>query len=198
MDTGGFYGFRKNKKIDTRNAKGRKPCYIEGSISGEVCFKLAKKKGIVLPYQSAQELNQYFLTHVTDLDTFLECYRLINELCIDETDYYDTVISIGKDAKQQNIVYRELMLDFPMKADIDGHFGKVITACYEAANAIHKKHGIFMPIIVCADRTQPIEQCIKYVKGFEPYLSMIDGLGLDYEEAVQLVPRQDFRLETLN
>ena len=34
------------KKIDTRNAKGRKPCYIEGSISGEVCFKLAKRKGL--------------------------------------------------------------------------------------------------------------------------------------------------------
>ena len=80
------------------------------------------------------------------------------------------------------------MLDFPMKADIDGILEKLSQLVMKQQTQSIKKHGIFMPIIVCADRTQPIEQCIKYVKGFEPYLSMIDGLGLDYEEAVQLVP----------
>ncbi len=170
------------KKLIQEMPKGENHVHIEGSISGEVCFRLAEKKGIELPYQSVEELDRHFLTDVKDLDSFLDCYRLINELCIDETDYYETVLAIGEDAKRQNIIYRELMLDFPMTADINERFGKVIHACFDAAQKIKEKYGILMPIIVCADRTQPLELCMEYVKGFQPYLEMIDAIGLDYEE----------------
>lgn len=170
------------QKLIYEMPKGENHLHIEGSISGETCFYLAKRKGITLPFSSPTDLDNYFFSHVTDLDSFLECYRLINDLCVDEQDYYDIVMAIGEDARAQNIIYRELMLDFPMSANADGRFGRVISACHKAAQLTKKQYGILMPLIVCVDRSQPIADCTAYVKGFAPYLDLIDGIGLDYEE----------------
>lgn len=162
--------------------KGENHLHIEGSLSGTTCFQLAKKKGIVLPFASPEALDRHFFTHVVDLDSFLDCYRLINTLCVTDEDYYDTVLAIGEDAWAQNIIYRELMLDFPMTAAVDGAFGRVASACHHATAQIQQRYGIEMPLIVCVDRSQPPEACLRYLRGFEPYLDSIDGIGLDYEE----------------
>ena len=162
--------------------KGENHIHIEGSIPARTVLELARRKRVALPYETAQELDQYFQSHVRDLTTFLDCYRLINTLCVDDEDYYEVVLAIGRDAKEQNIIYRELMLDYPFAQNSVQAFDAVICACDQARREAAQKYGVDMPMIVSIDRTQPPQVCLDYVKGFERHLDKIDALGMDYDE----------------
>lgn len=170
------------KQLIREMPKGENHIHIEGSIPAETVMQLAQRKKIQLPYESAQELDNYFQTHVTDLATFLDCYRLINMLCTDAEDYYDVVLAIGKDAFEQKIIYRELMLDYPISANKNHEFDRVIEACHQARKKALQMYGVDMALIVSIDRTLPTEVCLEYVRGFEPHLDIIDALGMDYDE----------------
>lgn len=170
------------RQLIAQMPKGENHIHIEGSIPAQTVLELAQRKGVQLPYTTAAALDHYFQTHVKDLTTFLDCYRLINTLCVDAEDYYEVVLAIGRDAAQQSIIYRELMLDFPPLRAQNGAFDAVIRACDQARKKAAADYSVDMPLITSIDRTLPPETCLAYVRQFEPHLDIIDALGMDYDE----------------
>ena len=163
--------------------KGENHIHIEGSIPVRTALKLARRNGVAMPFDTEESMVAYIRSHCGSLDEFMACDRLINSVCRTEEDYYDVVYDLGEDAKRQNIVYQELHLDYPLNEE-RGIPMDVVMKGYEAGRqAVLKDFGVELVFIAGIDRSQPPEKCTAFVKNLEPYLDIVDGVGMDCEEA---------------
>lgn len=162
--------------------KGENHIHIEGSIPARTALRLAKRNGVALPFDSEAGMKQFIAQNVVDLNSFMKCDRLINSVCLNEEDYYDVVYDLGLDAKKQNIIYQELHLDYPLNEE-RGIPIDVVMKGYEAGRqAVKRDLGVEIVFIAGIDRSLPPEQCTNFVRNLEPYLDMIDAVGMDCEE----------------
>lgn len=170
------------KRLIREMPKGENHIHIEGSIPATTALKLAKKNGITLPFTSEEGMREYITKNVVDLNSFMMCDRMINSVCIDEEDYYQVLYDLGKQAYDQNIIYQELHLDYPLN-EVRGIPLDVVIKGYEAGRkAVLKDFGVEIVFIAGIDRSLPSEQCIAFVRALEPYLDIIDAIGMDCEE----------------
>lgn len=170
------------KKLILEMPKGENHIHIEGSIPARTALKLAKRNGVALPFNTEDGMKAYISKNVVDLNSFMKCDRLINSVCLDEQDYFDVVYDLGEDAKNQNIVYQELHLDYPLNEE-RGIPIDVVMKGYEAGRqAVLANFGVEIVFIAGLDRSLPPKQCTAFVRNLEPYLDMIDGIGMDCEE----------------
>ncbi|HHW94166.1 MAG TPA: adenosine deaminase [Clostridiaceae bacterium] len=162
--------------------KGENHIHIEGSIPAKTALRLAKKNGITLPFTTEEGMTEYIKKNVVDLNSFMVCDRMINSVCIDEEDYYQVLYDLGKQAYDQNIIYQELHLDYPLN-EVRGIPLDVVINGYEAGRkAVMRDFGVEIVFIAGIDRSLSSEQCVAFVRALEPYLDIIDGIGMDCEE----------------
>lgn len=162
--------------------KGENHIHIEGSIPARTALRLSARNGVLLPFHSEEEMSTYIANNVRDLDSFMKCDRLINSVCQTEKDYYDVLYDLGEDAFRQNIIYQELHLDYPLNEE-RGIPLNVVMRGYEAGRkAVQQDFGVEIVFIAGIDRTLPPEQCTAFVRNLEPYLDIVDGIGMDCEE----------------
>ena len=162
--------------------KGENHIHIEGSIPAKTAIKLAKRNHVKLPFDTEQGMYDYIRANVVDLNSFMRCDRLINSTCVNEEDYYEVIYALGQNAHEQNIIYQELHLDYPLN-EIRGIPIDVVMKGYDAGRKMVKKDfGVEITFIAGLDRSLSPESCLNFVKEFEPYLYMIDGIGMDCEE----------------
>ncbi len=162
--------------------KGENHIHIEGSIPIRVAMKLAKKNNVTLPFSTEEEMSDYVRNHIHTLEEFMASDRMINSVCQTEEDYFDVVYALGEDAKKQNIVYQELHLDYPLNEERGIPMDVVMKGYGRAQKAVKEDFGVDIVYIAGIDRTLPPEQCAAFVRNLEPYLDMVDGLGMDCEE----------------
>ncbi len=162
--------------------KGENHIHIEGSIPARTALKLSKKNKIKLPFNSEEDMARYIKNNVVDLNSFMVSDRTINSVCINEEDYHDVIYDLGKNAYDQNIIYQELHLDYPLN-EVRGIPLDVVMKGYESGRkAVKKDFGVEIVFIAGIDRSLSSETCVNFVKNLEPYLYMIDGIGMDCEE----------------
>lgn len=161
--------------------KAENHLHILGAIPPDTAISLARKKKIPLPAKQPQELMEYYRPRIKNLTTFLDCLRTIKSLCTTAEDYFEVVLALGKDAASQNILYREIMLDFPMNGEYR-LFSEVVNACDCAIKEAKRNYGVEQVLIVCIDRTCPADVTLNFVKGFEPHLDQISAIGMDFDE----------------
>ena len=162
--------------------KGENHIHIEGSIPARTALKLAKRNGIKMPFSTEEEMLRYVRTHCMSLEQFMACDRLVNSVCQTEEDYYDVVHDLGEDAKRQNIVYQELHLDYPLNEERGIPMDVVMKGYEQGRQAVKRDFGVDLVFIAGIDRTLPVEQCTAFVRNLEPYLDMVDAVGMDCEE----------------
>lgn len=162
--------------------KGENHIHIEGSIPARTALKLAKRNGVALPFDTEAGMKAYIMNHVVDLNSFMKCDRMINAVCLNEEDYFDVVYDLGADAKRQNIVYQELHLDYPLNEERGIPIDVVMRGYGAAQKAVKEEFGVEIVYIAGIDRSLPPEQCAAFIRNLEPYLDMIDGVGMDCEE----------------
>lgn len=172
----------KMRKLITEIPKGENHIHIEGSIPAKTALRLAQRNGVKLPFDSEQGMADYIATNVVDLDSFMISDRTINSVCLNEQDYHDVVYDLGKDAAEQNVIYQELHLDYPLN-EIRGIPMNVVMKGYESGRRAAKRDfGIEIVFIAGIDRSLSSDACVNFVRNLEPYLYMIDGIGMDCEE----------------
>lgn len=170
------------KQLILEMPKGENHIHIEGSIPARTALRLSKRNGVPLPFDSEASMGVYIRENVRDLNSFMRSDRLINSVCQTEQDYYEVVYDLGEDAFHQNIVYQELHLDYPLNEE-RGIPLEVVMRGYEAGRkAVARDFGVELVFIAGIDRTLPPEQCTAFVRNLEPYLDMVDGIGMDCEE----------------
>lgn len=159
--------------------KAENHLHIGGAIPLETAFELAKRKKIPLPDADPAGMAARFSRSITGLDSFVECFWQVSRLCETDEDYHQVVLALGRDARAQNIVYRELMLNYPLPEGDPAAFGRVVKAIGAAMAEAKRRYGVDLALIVDLDRTQPPELLVDYVRMCEPYIDIIDAIGLD-------------------
>lgn len=162
--------------------KGENHIHIEGSIPGETAIKLAKRNNIALPFSSEEGMKDYIKKNVNSLDSFMASDRLINSVCIKEEDFYEVILELGKRAKEQNIIYTEFLLDYPLNQVRNISLETVVKGYEAGRQEAMRKYGIDITFIAGIDRSLSEEDSYLFVKSLEPYLDIITGIGMDCEE----------------
>lgn len=170
------------KRLIREMPKGENHIHIEGSIPARTALRLAKKNGMKLPFTTEEGMTAYIRKNVVSLNTFMKCDRMINSVCQDESDYYQVVYDLGKNAHDQNIIYQELHLDYPLN-EVRGIPMDVVMRGYGAAKkAVKDEFCVEIVYIAGLDRSLSPEACLNFVKNLEPWLGMVDAIGMDCEE----------------
>ena len=99
--------------------KAENHIHIEGSIPWDLALRLAEKNHVELPVHTVDEIVRWSreLITVKGLDGFMICDRTLNSVCLHEEDYEAVVLALAKDDHDQNIIYQELHLDYPLNEE---------------------------------------------------------------------------------
>ena len=164
--------------------KAENHIHIEGSIPWELALKLAEKNHVELPVHTVDEIARWSRELITakGLDGFMICDRTLNSVCLHEEDYEAVVLALAKDDHDQNIIYQELHLDYPLNEERSIPIEVVMEGYRSAQKKAKELYGVEIVYIAGLDRTLSSERCLSFVRSLRPYLDMISGLGMDCEE----------------
>lgn len=160
--------------------------HIEGSLEPEMALKLAKRNGIALtkkdgaPYKDADELRAAY--KFSNLQEFLDLIYQGMSVLKTEQDYYDLTMAYLQKIKSQNVIHTEIFFD-PQEHTARGvAFETVITCIKRALTDAENNMGISSKLIMSFVRHRSEEEAFKCLEEARPFMSMIDGFGLDSSE----------------
>lgn len=162
--------------------KAENHIHIEGSILPRTLLRLAERNKISIPIEKEDDLQKYILEHVHSLNTFMMCDRLFNSVCITEQDYEEVIYDLAVDAKEQNIIYQEYFLDYPLNEERGIPLEVVMEGYRRGQKRALEELGVDIVYLAGIDRTLPREQCTAFIRNMKGYLDMVEGIGMDCEE----------------
>lgn len=162
--------------------KAENHLHLEGSIPCDLALKLSKKNEIPLPFNTVDEILHHMKTKVVDLETFMATDRLLCSVLINESDYRDLVLALAKDAKEQNVIYLELMTSYALSEDRGISLETVMNGYQAGKEAAKDQYGVHIEFISNIDRTISSERSYQFVKKLEKYKDIVNAIGLDCEE----------------
>lgn len=161
--------------------------HIEGTLTPELRWKLAKRNNIPLKYSTYEELlDSYKVTynHRKEVNgddgrpTFLEAYFAGCQVLCTEDDFYELAMGYFERCREMNVRYVEPFFDtqahtergVPARAVFNGYF----RAQQEAAS----RYGINSNWIFCFLRDRPLEEGLAAYESARPWARTPGGKGL--------------------
>src|ERR1700731_513910 len=83
--------------------------FIAGTLEPEMKFELAKRNGVILPYQDATAMRAAY--DFDDLPSFLKMYYEGMRVLLQEQDFFDVTFAYLAKAGSQNVRYAEMFFD---------------------------------------------------------------------------------------
>lgn len=163
--------------------KAENHIHQDGATSPESALYLAKRHHMTIPFETPEEAHKLF--QYQNLGDFIRVIDATNAVIQDEEDIAYLVEALGRDAAEQNIRYREVMLscDFhertgiPLEAQMQGFI--------RGKEAAKQQFGVEFACIPELDRTSPPERNLSIVNRLAPWREQanIVAVGLDSAEA---------------
>ena len=154
--------------------------HIEGTLEPELMFKLAKRNGFKLPYESVEALRATYNFH--DLPSFLAIYYKGMNGLLTEQDFYDLTYAYLQKARSQNVLYAEIFFDPQAHTSRGVTFETVIQGIHRAQSDARVKLDIESQLIMCFLRDMSAEFAMATLLESLPYKDWIIGVGLDSDE----------------
>lgn len=154
--------------------------HIEGTLEPEMCFALAYRNGIALPYDSVEELRSAY--QFSNLQDFLDIYYQGANVLIKEQDFFDLTWAYLERAHQDTVLHSELFFDPQTHTARGISFDVVVSGISRAMIAAEKKYGITSKLIFCILRHEEIGSGLRTLKLASEYKDKIVGIGLDSSE----------------
>jgi adenosine deaminase len=154
--------------------------HIEGTLEPEMMFKLARRNGIELPYDSVEEIKAAY--HFTQLQDFLDIYYHGAQVLQTEQDFYDLMWAYLEKVSGQNVRHAEIFFDPQTHTNRGISFETVINGLVHAKEDAQEKLGISSELIMCFLRHLSPEDALKTLDRARPFREMIFGVGLDSSE----------------
>ncbi|MEX3527012.1 MAG: adenosine deaminase [Burkholderia sp.] len=157
--------------------------HIEGSLEPELIFKLAKRNGVKLAYESVAALRAAYA--FTDLQSFLDIYYAGASVLLQEQDFYDMTAAYVERALADKVVHTEIFFD-PQTHTERGVPIEIVVAGIDRALADAEARGLSSKLILCFLRHLSEEDALATFEAarplFDKYAHRLIGVGLDSSE----------------
>ncbi|PMS37111.1 adenosine deaminase [Trinickia symbiotica] len=157
--------------------------HIEGSLEPELIFKLAKRNGVKLAYDSIEALRAAYA--FTDLQSFLDIYYAGATVLLTEEDFYEMTAAYVERALADHVVHAEIFFD-PQTHTERGVSIATAVAGIERALAVAERRGLTSRLILCFLRHLSEEDALTTFEAalpvFDEYAHRLVGVGLDSSE----------------
>jgi adenosine deaminase len=157
--------------------------HIEGSLEPELIFKLAKRNGVELAYDSIEALRAAYA--FTDLQSFLDIYYAGASVLLTEEDFYEMTSAYIERALADHVAHAEIFFD-PQTHTERGVPLDTVVAGIERALAEGERRGLSSRLILCFLRHLSEEDALVTFDAalplFDAYAHRLIGIGLDSSE----------------
>ncbi len=154
--------------------------HIEGSLEPEMMLMLAERNGVKLNYADIDAIRAAY--DFSDLQSFLDLYYAGADVLLHEQDFYDLTWAYLEKAHQDHVVHTEIFFD-PQTHTLRGiPFATVYNGIRRALDDAKAKWGLTSKLIMSFLRHLSEAEGFEVLEQAIPYLSGIDGFGLDSSE----------------
>ncbi|WP_321495515.1 adenosine deaminase [uncultured Desulfobacter sp.] len=154
--------------------------HIEGTLEPETLFRLAKRNGIRIKFNSVEELRQAY--QFNNLQSFLDIYYEGAGVLQNESDFYELTWEYLLKAKEQNVRHVEIFFDPQTHTARGIAFETVIDGIYSALADGSRDLNISFCLIMCFLRHLPESEAMKTLVQALDFKEKIMGVGLDSSE----------------
>ena len=154
--------------------------HIEGSLTPELMWRLAKKHSVTLPYASVKEIEAAY--NFEDLQSFLDLYYAGAGVLRDEEDFFTLMWEYLSRCHKENIVHTEIMFDPQTHTERDIGFDVFMPGFLRAMDKAKQEYGISSYLIMSFLRHLPESAAFETLSEAEPYYKHITAVGLDSSE----------------
>jgi adenosine deaminase len=155
--------------------------HIEGSLEPELMFALAERNGISVPYASVDEVRAAY--DFNDLQSFLNLYYQGMAVLRTADDFYDLAVDYLRRAQAEGVVHVELSFDPQAHLSRGVGLDVQMEGLTRAMRHAEREWGLSTALIMSFLRDQPAEDALAVLEQAEPYLELIDAVGLDSAES---------------
>ncbi|MEE2567202.1 adenosine deaminase [Hyphobacterium marinum] len=154
--------------------------HLEGSLEPEMMFALAQRNNIDIPYVSVEAIRAAY--DFSNLQDFLDLYYVGMNVLQTEADFYDLTMAYLERSHADTVRHVEVFFDPQGHTERGIAFATVINGITRALEHGEAKFGITSRLILCFLRHLSEEAAFDTLAEATPFLSKIDGVGLDSSE----------------
>lgn len=154
--------------------------HIEGTLTPERMWSLARRHAVSLPYGSVDEIAAAY--EFDSLQSFLDLYYQGADVLRDEDDFYLLMKDYLDDCQKQHIVHAEIMFDPQTHTQRGIGFDVFMPGFLRALNEAQTGWGFSWKLIMCFLRDLSEDDAIATFKQAEPWYEVITAVGLDSAE----------------
>ena len=154
--------------------------HIEGSLTPELMWRLAKKHSVTLPYANVEEIEAAY--NFEDLQSFLDLYYAGAGVLKDEEDFFTLMWEYLSRCFDDNIVHTEIMFDPQTHTERGISFDVFMAGFLRAMTKAKEEYGISSYLIMSFLRHLSEDDAFKTLEEAKPYYEHITAVGLDSSE----------------
>jgi adenosine deaminase len=153
--------------------------HLEGTLEPEMLFDLARRNGIVLPYDSVEAVRRAY--DFSRLQDFLDIYYAGTAVLQTRRDFRDLAMAYFRRARADNVRHVEAFFD-PQAHTERGISIDIVISGFLAAATEAAGMGLTAYLIPCFLRHLPEDAALATFEDLRPYLDRLAGVGLDSSE----------------
>ena len=160
--------------------------HIEGTLTPERRWEIAKRNGIKLPYADVAGLKAAMMFDAPDapsyLQKFLAAYYEGIEVLRTPEDFRDITVDYLECCRDEKVLYAELSFDPQAHTSRGVAFGAVMEGLEEGRRIGRERCGVETNLILCINRDRPLDTAMAALVEACPFRDRIVGFGLDSDE----------------
>lgn len=154
--------------------------HIEGTLEPELIFRLARRNGITLQYESVDDLRGAY--DFDDLQAFLDLYYQGAQVLLTQQDFFDLTWEYLQRVSPQNVKHVEIFFDPQTHTDRGVSFATVVTGIHNALERGGRELDMSCRLIMCFLRHLSEESAFDTLHQALAYKPWITAVGLDSSE----------------
>lgn len=164
--------------------------HLEGALTPELLFKLARKNNITLPstdpaFESPTKLNERY-RHFSSLDDFLGYYYIGMSVLIQASDFEDLAMDYFRHAAKDGVMHADVFFDPQAHLSRGLSYSTVLSGFSAAQARARRELGITSELVCCFLRHLPVPECVQTFRHEDLQASFKSGkvkaIGLDSSE----------------
>lgn len=161
--------------------------HIEGTLTPTQKLRIARRNGIVLPYETEEAISEAQCFQAPDapsyLQKFLDFYFEGLDVLRTEADFRDIAYEHLANCRRDAVRYVEMSFDPQAHMRRGVSMAAVVEGLHAGIEEGLRDFGVSAQLIMCINRDQPADSAWQMLDAAKPYWHWIVGLGLDSVEA---------------